>query len=537
MTSTNTEVSLSTYRTLNPATGELLHTWPVLDDTAVEALIDRAYQAFLTWRHVPISERVRLFSKMAELLEKNADALGRQTSLEMGGPLPQTVAQAKGAAEMFSYYAEHGPELLADEEIAVPGLSRAIVSREPVGVILGVEPWNAPVYQSMRAAAPNLMLGNTVIVKPAEITPGSTLMLDDLFLEAGFPAGAYQTGLLNFAQVSTLIADPRVRGVTLTGSDRAGSAVGEQASRHIKPVVLELGGSDAFVVLDSANIELAAQVGATCRLIIGGQACALPKRVIVTEAVADEFIEKFLPLFSGQVIGDPFDPTTTLGPMSSARAADLLQEQLQDAIDKGATVLVEGGSMDGPGAYFRPAVVTGITPDMRLYHEEAFGPPTRRRPLSWGTPPSTVSAARCSPRTRTRPGGSRAPSTLVGWGSTHSSAPGRSCRSAGPSRLASAGSWGGLGWTSSPTSSPTRCRNTARQQQRAGPGPCQSGPGPFACQDLGLQALVALDDIAVGVLEERGAVATVPLLSHADVVALHRTVERCDAEACGPLYD
>jgi succinate-semialdehyde dehydrogenase/glutarate-semialdehyde dehydrogenase len=364
----------NTYRTLNPATGELVRTWPALDETAVESVLARSHRAYLTWRDVAVGDRVKLFRKVAELIGENADALGRQMTMEMGKPLAQAVGEAHGAAEMFSYYAEHGASLLADEEVTVPGLSRVVVRREPVGVVLGIEPWNAPLYQAMRAAAPNLMLGNTVIVKPAEITPGSTLMFDDLFREAGFPDGAYQTALLSVDQVSSLIADSRVRGVTLTGSDRAGAAVGEQASRHIKPVVLELGGSDAFVVLESADLQKAAETAATCRLLLGGQACALPKRVIVLEQVADEFISRFLPVFTNQQIGDPFDPGTTLGPMSSIAAADLLQAQYQDAIDKGATVLAPGGRVDGPGAYFRPAVVTGVTPAMRLFSEEAFGP-------------------------------------------------------------------------------------------------------------------------------------------------------------------
>lgn len=371
---TSTTVRVAPYRTLNPATGELVRSWEALDDANAEALLERAHQGYLTWRQVPVEERVRLFRKVAELISAHAEELGKQTTLEMGKPLTQAIPEAHGAAEMFTYYAEHGAELLADEEIPVPGINRAVVRREPIGVILGIEPWNAPLYQAMRATAPNLMLGNTVIVKPAAICAGSTLLFDDIFREAGFPEGVYQTGLLGRDTVSQFIGDSRVRGVTLTGSDGAGSIIGAQAGKHIKPVVLELGGSDAFVVLDSADLDKAAETAATCRLIIGGQACALPKRVIVTEKVADEFIAKFLPLFTNQTIGDPFDPATTLGPMSSDSAAELLQEQYQDAVDKGAQVLAAGGRMDGPGSYFRPAVLTGVTPDMRLYHEEAFGP-------------------------------------------------------------------------------------------------------------------------------------------------------------------
>lgn len=218
------------------------------------------------------------------------------------------------------------------------------------------------------------MLGNTVLLKPSEITPGSTLLLDEVFREAGFPEHVYQTVLISTDQASDYIADTRVRAVTLTGSDRAGSAVGEQASRHIKPVVLELGGSDAYLVLDKADVDKAATHLAFCRLFIGGQVCASPKRAIVTEAVADRFIPAFVEAFGNQTIGGPLDPETTVGPLSSSVAADGLQAQLQDAIDKGATVLLEGGRVDGPGAFFAPAVLTDVTPEMRLYHEEAFGP-------------------------------------------------------------------------------------------------------------------------------------------------------------------
>jgi succinate-semialdehyde dehydrogenase/glutarate-semialdehyde dehydrogenase len=363
-----------TYRTHNPATGETLREYPFLSDDELEAKLALAHQAYLTWREVPIAERVALFVKVADLIEAKLPELARQATLEMGKILPYSLGEGSGAVSMFRYYAEHGEAQLADEVIESAGFSKLVLRREPVGVVLGIEPWNAPLYQAMRATAPNLILGNTVMVKPAEICPGSTLMFDEIFREAGFPEGCYQTLLASTDQVSTLIADDRVRAVTLTGSDRAGSAVGEQAGRHIKPVVLELGGSDAFIVLDSADIDLAAGTAATCRLVLGGQACALPKRVIATEGVADDFTEKYVAAFASQVVGDPFDEKVTVGPMSSQAAADLLQEQLDDAVAKGATVLLEGGKADGPGSFFKPAVITGVTPEMRLYREEAFGP-------------------------------------------------------------------------------------------------------------------------------------------------------------------
>jgi succinate-semialdehyde dehydrogenase/glutarate-semialdehyde dehydrogenase len=218
------------------------------------------------------------------------------------------------------------------------------------------------------------MLGNTIAVRPSEVSAGSTRFLDHLFDEAGFPPHVYQTALLSTAQVSSAIADDRVRAITLTGSERAGTAVGEQAGRHVKPVVLELGGSDAFIVLDSADVSKAAQTAASCRLVIGGQVCCSPKRVILTEAVADAFIAEYVATFTAQKVGDPFDAETTIGPLATPVAADALQEQMQDALDKGAQVLVPGGRVDGPGAFFRPAVITGVTPDMRLFTEEAFGP-------------------------------------------------------------------------------------------------------------------------------------------------------------------
>jgi succinate-semialdehyde dehydrogenase / glutarate-semialdehyde dehydrogenase len=374
MTAQVVDPATRTYRTLNPATGEVLERFETAGDDEAEALLARAHKAFLSWRDTPVAERAQLLGRMADLIDANADELARLVTLEMGKPLKQSKGETRSASGMFRYYAEHGEELRADEEAQVPGFSKAITRREPVGVVLGIEPWNGPMYQAMRASAPNLMLGNTVLLKPSEISAGSTRFFDHLFVEAGFPADVYQTALVSTDQVSAWIADRRIRAVTLTGSDRAGSAVGEQASRNIKPVVLELGGSDAFIVLDSADASKAAATAATCRLYIGGQVCVSPKRIILGERIAEKFVSEFIESFSAQKVGDPFDPETTVGPLSSPDAADRLQEQYQDAVDKGATVLVPGGRIDGPGAFFQPAVITDITPDMRVYSEEAFGP-------------------------------------------------------------------------------------------------------------------------------------------------------------------
>lgn len=362
------------YRTLNPATGEVERDWDTASDAEAEAALAKAHATFQTWRTTPLDERVALFRKFADLVDANQDELARLTTLEMGKPLAQSAGEVTMVSQMFRYYADNGPELLADKPVEVPGLSKAVTRTEPIGVVLGIEPWNGPMYQAMRATAPNLMLGNTVVVKPAAISAGSTLFFDGLFAEAGFPDGVYQTALLSTDQVSSFIADPRVRAVTLTGSDAAGAKVGEQAGKHIKPVVLELGGSDAFIVLDSADVAAAAGTASACRLMIGGQVCASPKRMIVTEKVADEFIAQFTAAYQDQRVGDPFDPETTVGPLSTQDAVDQLQAQYQDAVDKGATVLVPGGAIEGPGAFFQPAAITDITPEMRVYTEEAFGP-------------------------------------------------------------------------------------------------------------------------------------------------------------------
>lgn len=374
MSASAVDPATRTYHTVNPATGEPIASHPTLTDAQAEVALTKAHAAFQVWRDVPLQERIRLGLKVADLIEANKEEIARLNSTEMGKPLFMSIGETMGAASMFRYYAELAPQLLADVEVTAPGLKKVLMRREPIGVVLGIEPWNAPVAQAMRAAAPNLILGNTVLLKPSEVTPACTLFLDHLFLEAGFPEGAYQTVLVSTEQVSTYIADKRVRAVTLTGSDRAGSIVGAQASQHLKPVVLELGGSDAFVVLDSADVELAATTAARCRLAIGGQVCASPKRIIVADSVADEFIEKFVPVFTNQTLGDPFDQATTMGPLSSVVQAERLQAQYDDAKAKGVTVLADGGRVDGPGAFFKPAVVTGITPEMRIYSEEAFGP-------------------------------------------------------------------------------------------------------------------------------------------------------------------
>lgn len=362
------------YRTLNPATGELIREFPMLTDVEAETRLARAHDAFLKWRSTPAGHRAGVLEKIAATIDANRDRIALQISTEMGKPLTQAKFEVGSAMSMFQYYAKHGEALLADTVIEVPGFSRVYARREATGVVIAVKPWNGPFSQPSRTAAPNLMLGNAVLLKPSEITPGVALLLEALLAEAGLPEGLFQVVLASREQIARYIADPRVRAVTLTGSDRAGSTIGEMSGRHIKPMMLELGGSDAFIVLDSADAGAVAATAANCRLALNGQMCISPKRVIVTEKVADAFAATYCDMFARVVIGDPLDPATTFGPLSSHAAMQTLQAQYEDAVDKGATVLVPGGRMRGEGAFFQPAVLTGITKKMRLYSEEAFGP-------------------------------------------------------------------------------------------------------------------------------------------------------------------
>ncbi len=272
------------------------------------------------------------------------------------------------------YYAENGPSFLEDEELEVAAGGKAIVRKDGLGVLLGIMPWNFPYYQVARFAAPNLMNGNTILLKHAPQCPESALAMEQIFLDAGAPEGAYVNIFATNEQVAGIIADPRVQGVSLTGSERAGSAVAEIAGRNLKKVVLELGGSDPFLVLDSANLEQAAIHALFGRFGNTGQACNAAKRIIVADAVYDEFVEKFVRAVSAVKVGDPTEADTFMGPLSSTAALDGLAAQVDDAVTKGATVLTGGSRMDQPGAWFQPTVLAGVTEDMRAFSEELFGP-------------------------------------------------------------------------------------------------------------------------------------------------------------------
>jgi succinate-semialdehyde dehydrogenase/glutarate-semialdehyde dehydrogenase len=365
---------MTDYKTVNPATGETVREFPTLDEQGVEQALSRAHSGFSTWRATPVADRAAVLSTVARLYDERSDELARLISLEMGKPVREAKGEVALSAMIYAYYADNGPRLLEDEVLDVPGAEETVVRKLPVGVLVGVMPWNFPYYQVARFAAPNLMLGNTVLLKHAPSCPQSALLMEEIFVAAGLPADAYVNVFASNDQVADMIADPRVQGVSLTGSERAGAAVAEVAGRNLKKVVLELGGSDAFIVLDSADMDATVKSATRGRMSNTGQACNAAKRFVVLEPFYDEFVAKLTASFEAMKPGDPSDPATRIGPLSSQDAADTLTEQVENAVSEGATLLTGGQRIDGPGAYVQPTLLADVTPGMRAYSEELFGP-------------------------------------------------------------------------------------------------------------------------------------------------------------------
>ena len=365
---------MSDYQINNPATGELEATYPTATEQDIQQVIEQADNAYQDWRQVSLSERSALLHKIADSYLERQDELARIVTGEMGKP----VAQAKGeiglVAEIYRYYADNAEQLLAPNTIDVDSGS-ASVEKRPVGVLLGIMPWNYPHYQVARFVAPNFMAGNTIILKHAPQCPKTAEVIADMFKEVGVPEGVYNNIFATNEQAATIIHDKRVQGISLTGSERAGQAVAKEAGGALKKVVLELGGSDAFIVAADADIKKAVKGAISGRFGNAGQACNAAKRLIVLESVYDKFVEGFTDAVRGMTLANPLDEKTFIGPMSSKAAAVNLQAQLDSAVEAGATVLVEGGLVkDKPGAWFKPAVLTDVTESMDVYREELFGP-------------------------------------------------------------------------------------------------------------------------------------------------------------------
>jgi succinate-semialdehyde dehydrogenase/glutarate-semialdehyde dehydrogenase len=364
---------MSSYAVTNPATGEVLKEYPEISDAELQSAIARADAAHRAWSaSSTVAERAELIRAVGRLHTERKQALGEIIVREMGKPIEQAVGEAEFAGMIYDFYAENAESLMADEPIELlGGEGTAIVRRSSYGVLLGIMPWNYPYYQVARFAGPNHVIGNTLLLKHAPQCPESAEAIAQIFKDAGYPEGCYENIYATNEQIEWVIADPRVRGVSVTGSERAGGAVAEIAGRNLKKVVLELGGSDPFILLGTDDVADAAEKAAEARLENAGQACNAAKRFIVLDSLYDEFVDQLKGQLSGAKTGDPAAEGTAIGPLSSKTAADRLDDQVKRAVEAGAEVLI-GGKRDGN--FYEPTILTGIKPGDAASQEEFFGP-------------------------------------------------------------------------------------------------------------------------------------------------------------------
>jgi succinate-semialdehyde dehydrogenase/glutarate-semialdehyde dehydrogenase len=362
--------------TVNPATGETLKTFEPLRDAEVDERLARAAAAFTTYRRTSYAERSGWARAAADLLDEQAQQVAELMTTEMGKTVKAAKAEIGKCSKGLRFYAEHAQTFLADEPVEpeAVGATRAYARWQPLGPVLAVMPWNFPLWQAMRFAAPALMAGNVALLKHASNVPQTALYLEELFRRAGFPADVFQTLLVGSDAVERILRDDRVAAATLTGSTPAGRAVASVAGDVLKKTVLELGGSDPFVVLPSADLEKAATVAATARCQNNGQSCIAAKRFVVHADVADRFETLFADALTALVVGNPFDDGTDVGPLATEQGRSDVEELVQDAVDRGARLVVGGRRPDGPGWYYPPTLVSGVTRDMRMFREEVFGP-------------------------------------------------------------------------------------------------------------------------------------------------------------------
>jgi succinate-semialdehyde dehydrogenase / glutarate-semialdehyde dehydrogenase len=360
------------YATVNPTTGQTEKTYPSLTPDELEILLQRAFDTFLEYRNTTFAERARHLHNAADLFEGEAPDIAHVVTTEMGKTFASARGEASKCALGLRWFAEHSEALLADEQITT-GASRSYVHYQPIGPVLAIMPWNFPLWQVVRFAAPALMVGNVGLLKHASNVPQTALLLEDIFRRAGLPDGAFTNLFVESKDVAGIIEDPRIAAVTLTGSEKAGMSVASAAGHSLKKSVLELGGSDPFIVLESADLDTAVTTAVNARVQNNGQSCIAAKRFIVVEPIADEFLRRFVDAMDALVVGDPFDPATQIGPIVSEAQREELLGQIAKAGDEGATV--HGGfAIDGPGWFLKPTVLSGVTPDMPVAQEELFGP-------------------------------------------------------------------------------------------------------------------------------------------------------------------
>jgi succinate-semialdehyde dehydrogenase/glutarate-semialdehyde dehydrogenase len=360
-------------KAINPATEELIRDYPEPDESELAACLTRAEQTFAAWRKVPFAERGRLMSAAADLLRERRSEYGRVMTEEMGKPIAAAEGEIDKCAWVCDFYAEHAEALLAGEAVATDA-SRSSIRYDPLGPVLAIMPWNFPFWQVFRFAAPALMAGNVGLLKHAGNVPGSALALEEVFTDAGFPIGAFTALLIGSDRVASLIRHPVVRAVTLTGSERAGMEVAAEAGRCLKKTVLELGGSDPFIVLADADPLEAARQATRARTINSGQSCIAAKRFIVDESIAEPFEEEFVKRMEALQVGDPLDRATDVGPLARADLLDDLDDQVRRSVEAGATLRTGGKRREGKGWYYAPTVLTGVRPGMAAFDEETFGP-------------------------------------------------------------------------------------------------------------------------------------------------------------------
>lgn len=365
-----------TIATINPTTGDTVKVFEPLSESEVEARVALAASAFPRWRATPYDERARVLNAVAAILDTEIEDAAATMTLEMGKTLAAARAEVAKCATTFRYFASHGADFLADE----PADARAVratdayVRYDPLGPILAIMPWNFPLFQVTRFAAPALMAGNVALLKHASNVPQTALYIEDVLDRAGAPRGVFQTLLIGGEAAGALLVDARIRAASLTGSSAAGSSVAEIAGRNLKKMVLELGGSDPFVVLPSADLEAAVKVGVLARVQNNGQSCIAAKRFILHAAIAEEYERRFVDRMRALKVGDPTDPSTDVGPLATEEGRALVREQVDDAVSKGAVVHCGGHAIGGPGWFCPPTVLSGITGGMRIYTEEVFGP-------------------------------------------------------------------------------------------------------------------------------------------------------------------
>ena len=359
--------------TVNPATGERVREFPALTRVETEDKLSAAHRAAASWRAAPLSERASVVRRAGELLDERKIEYGRLMTLEMGKPIKAAIEEAAKCATACRFYADNVERFTADEPVDVDG-ERSFVAFEPLGVVLAVMPWNFPFWQVIRFAAPAIAAGNVGLLKHASNVPQCALALEQLFTEAGAPGGVFQTLLIPSDAVAAIVADDRVAAATLTGSEGAGSSVAAAAGKHIKKTVLELGGSDPFIVMPSADLDAAVKTAVTARTINNGQSCIAAKRFIVAAPIFDSFTEKFVQGMRSLVVGDPMDEKTNIGPLATAQIRDDLHGQVTRAKAAGARVLLGGKPCDGKGFFYEPTVVTNVKDDSPVFREETFGP-------------------------------------------------------------------------------------------------------------------------------------------------------------------